>query len=136
MRAINSKIFFWPVTIKEAYLDTFGHMNNAQYLTLFEEARWALMNEGGYGSSKIRESGLGPIILEVSVRYIKELKLHDEVVIQSQLMFYKKKIGKIQQKMFRGDELCCFSEFIIALFNLQERKLVAPTPEWLKTLCG
>ena len=34
------KVFTYPLLIKETYLDTFGHVNNATYLTLFEEARW------------------------------------------------------------------------------------------------
>jgi acyl-CoA thioester hydrolase len=136
MSFMDSKIFSYPFRIKESYLDTFGHMNNAHYLTLFEEARWDLMNASGYSISKIRESGLGPTILEVKVRYMKELRLGDEVTIQTQLQSYQRKIGKIEQKMLRGEELCCVGEFTIALFSLEARKLVAPTPEWLQALRG
>ncbi len=120
--------------IKEVYLDTFGHMNNAQYLNLFEEARWELMNESGYGIEKIIETGLGPTILELKIRYMKELKLRDPVIIETQLLSYERKIGKLQQKMFRKGEVCCIGEFTIALFDMKHRKLVPPTPEWLKAL--
>ena len=46
-------VFTYPVTIKEVYLDTFGHMNNAMYLTLFEEARWEFITQRGFGLKTI-----------------------------------------------------------------------------------
>lgn len=133
---MKAKVFNYPIIIKEVYLDTFGHMNNAQYLSLFEEARWELLNQGGYGIEKIIETGLGPTILELNVRYMKELKLRDQARIETQLLSYRRKIGKLQQKIFRNEEICCVSEFTIALFDLKQRKLVLPTTEWLKTLYG
>jgi len=127
-------IFSYPILIKEIYLDSFGHVNNAQYLTLFEEARWEWISRNGYGLPKIKETGLGPTILELKVRYLKELCLREEVVIQTRLLSYERKIGKIQQEILRGEEQCCVAEFTIALFDLKARKLVAPTPEWLRAL--
>lgn len=35
---MNAKIFTYPMLIKESHLDSFGHMNNATYLELFENA--------------------------------------------------------------------------------------------------
>jgi acyl-CoA thioester hydrolase len=46
---MNHKIHTYPLTIKETYLDTFGHVNNAMYLALLEEARWDLITTNGYG---------------------------------------------------------------------------------------
>ena len=34
-------MFSYKVKIRESHLDTLGHVNNAVYLVLFEEARWA-----------------------------------------------------------------------------------------------
>jgi acyl-CoA thioester hydrolase len=30
--------------------------------------------------------------------------------------------------------LCCDAAFVIGLFDLQARKLIAPTPEWMRAL--
>lgn len=128
---MNTKTFTYSLTIKEDYLDMFGHMNNATYLTLFEEARWDLIQNNGYGVPQIRESGLGPIILEIKLSFLKELLLGDAVIIESKMLFYKNKIGKLSQKMIRDGLVCCEAEFTIGLFNLIERKLVLPTQEWL-----
>ncbi len=39
----------YDVLILESHLDTFGHVNNAAYLTLFEESRWDFITKNGYG---------------------------------------------------------------------------------------
>jgi acyl-CoA thioester hydrolase len=55
------------VLIRESHLDTFGHVNNATYLSLFEQARWDLIEAGGYGLRVIRQTGLGPVVLEAKI---------------------------------------------------------------------
>lgn len=131
---MKSEMFHYPITIKEVYLDTFGHVNNATYLVLFEEARWDLITQNGYGLNKIRESGIGPTILEIKMNFLKELRLREEIMIETQVVSYENKVGTILQKMFRNDELCCTAEFITALFDLNKRKIIAPTDEWLKAI--
>lgn len=131
---MKAKKFTYSLIIKETHLDTFGHVNNAVYLTLFEEARWDFINKNGYGVEKIKETGLGPTILHIDVSFSKELKARDEIIIESELVFYKKKIGRLVQKMIRADEICCTSEFTIGLFDVKERKLVLPTAEWLSAI--
>lgn len=131
---MDAKIFSFPVKIKESYLDVFGHVNNAMYLTLYEEARWDIISKNGFGLDKIKDSGLGPTILEINIRFLKELLLNDNITIITQLHSYAGKIGIIKQKMMRGNDECSIAEFTIGLFSLKERKLVAPTPEWLKAI--
>ena len=36
---MNNTIYEYDKTILEQHLDTFGHVNNAVYLSLYEEAR-------------------------------------------------------------------------------------------------
>ena len=128
---MKSPVFSYRLTIKESYLDDFGHVNNAEYLVLFEEARWDLITKNGYGLEKIRETGLGPTILEIRLSFLKELRLHDQIIIETQLVSYEKKIARLSQRMLRNDEVCCTAEITFGLFSLHERKLILPTPEWL-----
>jgi thioesterase-3 len=127
---MSMKVFSYPIVIKESHLDTFGHVNNAAYLVMLEDARWDLITKNGYGLKMIQETGLGPTILELKLTFLKELRLREEIIIETQLISYEKKIGKLQQKMIRGEEVCCVAEFVIGLFSVVERKLVLPTPEW------
>lgn len=131
---MNPIIFNYSLQVQENHLDQFDHVNNATYLIFFEEARWDLLNKNGYDLQKIKATGLGPTILEIHLKFLKELRLHDEIIIETQLISYHEKIGKLSQIMLRHNEHCCSAEFVIGLFNLKERKLVKPTQEWLNVL--
>ncbi len=133
---MHGKMFNYPITIKEHHLDTFGHVNNAVYLTLFEEARWEIITKNGFGLKKIRESGLGPTILEVKLCFFKEICLREQITIETQLMSYEGKVGKLSQKMMRDNEVCCTADFLFGLFDLRARKLIPPTDEWLVAIGG
>ena len=131
---MSAEIFRYPLTIKEMHLDTFGHVNNATYLALFEEARWDLITKNGYGLKRIQELGIGPTILEIKLIFLKELRLRENIIIETQAISYEKKIGKLRQRMIRGDDVCCEAEFVIGLFDMKQRKLIAPTQEWLRAI--
>lgn len=123
----------YELFIQESHLDTFGHVNNATYLQIFEEARWDLIDGRGYGIEKIRQTRLGPVILEAHVKFRREIQNRTRVVVRSELVSYTGKIGKLRQRVYkRGDkeEMACDAVFTIALWDIDARKLVAPTPEW------
>lgn len=128
---MQSEVFSYPFVIKEHHLDTFGHVNNAAYLSILEEARWDLITHRGFGMQKIKETGVGPVILEVKMSFLKELHLRDEVEIQTQMLSYDGKVGILVQKMVRKGEVCCSAEFLTGLFSLKERRLIEPTQDWL-----
>ncbi|HVY54051.1 MAG TPA: acyl-CoA thioesterase [Gammaproteobacteria bacterium] len=131
---METKITSYPIMIKETYLDSFGHVNNSVYLRLFEEARWDLITKNGYGLKKIQETGIGPTILEIKLAFLRELRVREMITIETQLISYEKKIGKLAQKMVRDGEVCCTAELTIGLFDLNQRKLIMPTEEWLKAI--
>jgi len=122
-------------TVNEQHLDVFGHVNNATYLELFELARWEMITNKGYGLEKIRETGLGPVILEANIRFKKELLLREKATIETHFHSYGKKIGTITQIMKNHDQQeCCTADFKFGLFDLDKRKLVSPTQDWLEAL--
>jgi len=131
---MEAEKFFYSFTVEKKHLDSFGHVNNAMYLTLFEDARWDLITKNGYGLAKIHETKIGPTILEIHIRFIKELLVGQVITIESQVTASKSKIGTMTQKMIREGEVCCQAEFTIGLFDLKERRLVTLTPEWLKAI--
>ena len=122
-------------TVKEIHLDTFGHVNNATYLELFEDARWDLVTERGYGLKRVRETGIGPTVLEIEIKFRQELRLRDEVLIESNVESYEGKVGKLRQKMLLKDgSLACDALFTFGLFDTGQRKLIEPNEEWLNAL--
>lgn len=134
MMTDNSRKYVYKTTIESKHIDSFNHVNNAAYLQLFEAARWDIITRNGYGPEKIKETGIGPTILKIEISFLKELHLHDEIIIESDILPYQKKIGKIKQRMIRNNEVACEAVYTMGLFDLKVRKLVAPTQEWLDAL--
>lgn len=121
--------------ILEHHLDSFGHVNNATYLELFEEARWDLITNNGFGLQEIQKTKMGPVILEVNLKFMKELKNRESITIVTELIEQGKKIGKLRQQILLGDNsLSAEAIFTFALFDLKERKLLEPTPQWKKAI--
>ena len=69
------KTHYYTFTVREKHIDSYGHVNNATYLQLFEEARWVMIEANGYGFKRIHELKIGPIILEIHIKFIKEILL-------------------------------------------------------------
>jgi acyl-CoA thioester hydrolase len=126
------KIFRYPLLIKEHHLDTFGHVNNATYLELLEEARWEFLNEEGFDLKAIHEAGVGPIVLEWHLQFLKELRLRQPIVIESQMISYEKKVGVMRQDILdEQGELYSHAKMTFGVFDLKTRKLILPPDAWL-----
>lgn len=125
----------YQLMIREFHLDTFGHVNNATYLSLYEEARWELITQRGYDLSYIKKTGLGPVILDVHLKFLKELRLRETIEIKTELLHYKGKVGQLKQQMIKSSgDVASEAIFTFGLFDTRLRKLVDPTPEWLKAV--
>jgi acyl-CoA thioester hydrolase len=129
------RTFTYETVVRETQLDAFGHMNHARYLEVFEDARWDFINHNGYGLERIRATGLGPTILEIKVRYRKELLPGRKIAIESQTLSYEGKIARLAQRMLDEDGVeCCTAELVIGLFDIKARRLVQPTEEWKRAV--
>lgn len=125
------------MTIKEHHLDTFGHVNNATYLEIYEEARWQFITDNGYGLEKVKSSGFGPVILDIHIRFMKELKNREEIVIHSTTTDYESKVGTIKQWIIDSQgNRCSEIEMSVGLFDTKNRKLVLPTEDWKRAVLG
>ena len=127
--------FEYKMQILESHLDSFGHVNNAKYLELYERARWDFITNGGYGLEEIQELKQGPVILDVHCRFKREIKNREHITITSQSEAWNGKIGKINQQILKEDgSVSSEASFTIGFMDLKERKLVAPSEKWLKAI--
>lgn len=133
------QIHRFEIEIKPAHIDLLGHVNNSVYLTLYEEARWDLIEKGGYGREVFIKTGLAPIILEVTVQFRRELTLGQKLTIETRYRGYERKVGEILQEMLGfgpdGSRIVySAATFKVGLFDMKTRKLVSPTPAWMKAI--
>ncbi len=130
-----AQVFEYKVLIRESHLDTFGHVNNAVYLQLFEEARWEIINTRGYGLEQVLRSRIGPTILEVRVQFRREIRNRELITIRSWVEKVSGKIMSLKQVMVKENgEEACVADFTIGLFDLNQRRLIEPTEEWKRAV--
>ena len=129
------KTFEYQKQILEHHLDTFGHVNNATYLELYEEARLDFISKNGYGLKEIHRYQKGPVILDVKCRYKKEIVNREVITIRSKSLSLRGKIGQIHQEILKENgEIASDATFTVGFMDMQERKLVAPTELWLRAI--
>jgi acyl-CoA thioester hydrolase len=125
----------YEVIIRESHLDSFGHVNNAAYLTLFEEARWDFITRNGYGLKKVQELQQGPVVLELGIKFRKEITLREKIKITLELLDYKGKISHFKQEMIKEDGAVATElTLTFGLFDLKTRRLIEPTDLWKKAI--
>jgi YbgC/YbaW family acyl-CoA thioester hydrolase len=121
--------------IPETMLDMFGHVNNAAYLTIFEQARWNVVAPLGFGVADIQKNLLGPTLLEVNLQFRRELRARETITIRTFVTNHSGKVTTLRQILVKANgEEACIADFKVALFDLRARKLVEPTPEWKAAL--
>ncbi len=125
--------FDYEVLIKESHLDSFGHVNNANYLVLYEEARWDFITKNGYGLDEIQKTRKGPVVLDLQVKFKREIKNRDNIKIESEITkITNSKIMVIEQRMINADgKVASEAVFTVGFFDLNERKLIEAPEEWL-----
>jgi YbgC/YbaW family acyl-CoA thioester hydrolase len=130
-------IYDYRTLIRERHLDTFGHVNNAQYLVLFEEARWEMISSRGYGLKDVHHAQIGTVILECSVKFRRELKLREEIMIRTRVDEVSFRTLTVKHEILKeGGKLAAEASFVMGCFDLRSRKLIAPTQDWLAAVTG
>jgi YbgC/YbaW family acyl-CoA thioester hydrolase len=128
--------FSYKKQILEHHLDTFGHVNNAVYLELYEEARWAFVTDAGFGLEQVQKTQIGPVILEINVTFKAELTNREEITIESEFGGMKNSlISTVKQRMVKNDGTVASEiSLAIGIFDMKTRKLQKPSEEWLQAL--
>lgn len=132
----ENTIYEYLTTIRELHLDSFGHVNNAVYAQLFEEARWDFITKNNFGLDRIKEIHIGPVILDMRIRFKREVLNRENIIIKSRTSaLVSSRIMILEQIMYKADgKVASEAEFTIGIFDMKARKLVDAPPEWLKAV--
>lgn len=131
-----NEIFEYKVEIKENHLDSFGHVNNAVYVQLYEEARWDFITKNGFGLDRIQKDQVGPVLLDLKVRFKREIKNRETILITSQsIEVVSPKIMVLEQKMIKADgKVASEAIFTVGFFDMKQRKLIDATSDWMRAV--
>lgn len=98
-----SEPFSVRVTVRGYETDVQGHLNQAVYLSYAEHARWSLLREAGITQSALAARGVGPVVLETTIRYRRELLADDEVEVSCAFSWGSGKTFRMEQVLTRTD---------------------------------
>ena len=72
--------------VQDAWLDAYGHLNEAYYLVPFSNASWALQEHFSIGVDYFARSGGAIYTLESHIRYLNEVRAHAFMEVASMVL--------------------------------------------------
>ncbi len=93
------------ITVRSYECDSYGHVNNANYLNYLEFARWDFLKFIGFDYKAMIKAGYGVYVARIEIDYKKSAFPDDELVIRSWAIKKGAVSGIIQQQISRGDEI-------------------------------
>ncbi|MBT3755924.1 MAG: acyl-CoA thioesterase [Candidatus Cloacimonetes bacterium] len=96
----NRKIFGYEC-------DIYGHLNNANYLHLYEEARADALEDMDMSIGKLNEEGIRIYISEINLTFKIGLPVGERVVLDTRMVKANRAISVWKQEIFNAaGELC------------------------------
>jgi YbgC/YbaW family acyl-CoA thioester hydrolase len=131
----KNKPFEYSFVVTDDLLDGYNHVNNARYLDLYERARWDILEKSGLGRESIHRNKIGPVIIEVTVRFSRELLPGEEIKILTTSRRKNEVVFYFDQQMINSQgKIASKAIFTTSLFDLEKRKMVKADDEWLKAM--
>lgn len=113
------------ITVRGYHCDAYGHVNNARYLELLEEARWQYLADG-LGLDYWRDRGLGFVVAEVHLFYKRPIGPDTELEIQSATTQLEGRKGVIHQRVINRtrEKLAAEADIVFAVIDLKTGRAV------------
>ncbi|MFF3705201.1 acyl-CoA thioesterase [Streptomyces phaeochromogenes] len=129
--------FSVPVTVRGYETDVQGHVNQAVYVNYAEHARWSLLQAAGISQAGLAAKGVGPVSLEMTVRYRRELRAGDEVEVTCDFIWGEGKTFRVEQTIRKSDgTVAAEITGVGGLMDLKQRKLVADPRDYFRALAS
>jgi acyl-CoA thioester hydrolase len=123
-----SEPFSVRITVRGYETDMQGHLNQSVYINYAEHARWSLLQAAGISQAGLIAQGVGPVALETTIRYRRELVAGDEVEVTCAFAWSEGKTFRIEQTIRKADGTVAAEITAVGgMMDLEQRRLV-PEP--------
>lgn len=96
--------------------DIYGHLNNANYLMVYEEARSELLLELGYSVRKLKQIGLHIYLTRVELEFKNAVALEDIITIKTTIKKVNRLRSTWKQQIFNSEGMLCNQATIEGVF--------------------
>jgi acyl-CoA thioester hydrolase len=117
------------LTVRTYECDSYGHVNNANYLNYLEYARYQFLKAVGFNYPSAIQAGYGVYVAKVVIEYKKSAITEDELLIRSWPIKKGAVSGVIAQRILRGDEVIAEAQVTWAFVDSRGVPTRIP-PEW------
>ncbi|MFC2967794.1 thioesterase family protein [Acidimangrovimonas pyrenivorans] len=114
--------------LQEAWLDAYGHLNEAYYLVPFSNATWKLQDRFEIGTAYFDASGCALYTLETHLRYVAEVRAPATLSIESMVLDADAKRLHVGHVMWSGERECATFECMLLHYDTR-KQATAPFPE-------
>jgi acyl-CoA thioester hydrolase len=124
--------FYHPIEVRYGDLDPQGHVNNAKYLTYFEQARVAYWIEMGFFSKDQSFMELGVILADVHIKYFAPVYFGQKVKVGVHVIRLGNKSMTWEQNVVdveSGKELAR-GEVVVVAYDYRQEKTIPIPNEW------
>jgi len=124
--------FFYPIEVRYGDLDPQGHVNNAKYLTFFEQARVRYMIHLGLYTQDQSFMKVGVIVADAHIAFLAPILFGDEVKVGVRTSKLGNKSMTIEQNIVNnasGQELAK-GEVVTVTFDYQSKQTISIPDEW------
>ncbi len=124
--------FFHPVEVRYGDLDPQGHLNNAKYLTYFEQARVAYLVNLKLFEKSLSFLEIGMIIADVHLVFYKPVLWETPVMVGAAITKIGNKSFVFSQKIVHAETGDVFAEgeIIMVAFDYHREKTISLPAEW------
>ena len=109
--------------------DSYGHVNNANYLNYLEYARYEMLRDAGFDYQAMIRSGYGIYVARIEIDYKRPAIADDELLIKSWPVKKGAVSGILVQEIRRGEELLVEAKVTWAFVDSKGVPAKIP-PQW------
>lgn len=111
--------------LQDAWLDDYGHLNEAYYLLPFTNTTWKFQDHFGIGVDYFEETGCAIYTVETHLRYVNEVRSPALIEVESIVLGSDaKKIWFAHLMMVEG-KLCATGEFMTLHYSTRDSRTTA-----------
>ena len=128
--------FTYPIEVRYGDLDPQGHLNNASYLTFFEQARVQYFIHLGFFKKNTSFLDIGVIIADVHLTFHSPVQFGDEILVSVKTTRIGNKSMIVRQSLIdkKTDKEVCTGEVVLVAYDYHVGKTIPIPAEWREIL--
>ena len=128
--------FFHPIEVRYGDLDPQGHLNNAKFLTFFEQARVQYFIHLGMFTGDQSFKDLSEILAEVRVTFLAPVQFDMPIKVGARVSKLGNKSMMMEQNIINTEteDVLATAEIIMVAYDYHAEKTIRIPDEWRKTI--